>query len=153
MRQIKKAVKIFGLFVCGFIVFLMFYLALTHKNREINMSATILKEQNIPVSPPKSEEEKKLNEIQSNAAGSESKPASKLYASTCSACHGKNGEGRFDNEGAVIFPAIAQKTPEFIIKRVYDYKEGKVPNPLMATLLKNIKDEDLKSLADEISKF
>ncbi|MDR2790319.1 MAG: hypothetical protein LBB59_05035 [Campylobacteraceae bacterium] len=152
MRQIKKAVKIFGLFLCGFIVFLMFYLFFTQKNYYFHKTAPNEQiSETAPVLPIKSEEEKKLGELQNNAANS--KPTSKLYASTCSACHGKNGEGRFDDKGAVIFPAIAKKPPEFIIKRAHDYKEGKVSNPLMATLLKNIKDEDLKNLADEISKF
>ncbi|MDR2080972.1 MAG: c-type cytochrome [Campylobacteraceae bacterium] len=151
MRRIKKAVKIFGLFLCGFIVFCMFYLAFARESCEITVSSAVLKEQNTPALQPKSEEEKKLGELQSSAA--QSRSASKLYTSTCSACHGKNGEGRFDDKGEVIFPAIAKKPPEFIIKRVHDYKSGKIPNPLMAALLKNIKDEDLKALSDEISKF
>jgi cytochrome c553 len=140
MQKIKKAVRLFGLIICGFIVFLMFYLALTQNSYYINTE----KETTI-------EEVQKFSDIQKNIT--QQQVSSRLYMSKCSACHGKNGEGIFDDKGSNIFPAIAAKPYEFILKRVHDYKEGKVSNPLMATLLKSIKDEDLDALADEISGF
>ncbi|MDR1614881.1 MAG: hypothetical protein LBS26_04845 [Campylobacteraceae bacterium] len=148
MRIIKKAVKILGFFACGFIVFLIFYLALT---KEGGYYDNIDTQKEIVTEEMPSEELQKLSELQKNALNQQT--TSKLYASKCSACHGKEGEGVFDDKGANIFPAIAAKPYEFILKRVYDYKEQRVPNPLMATLLKSMKDEDLKALADEISKF
>ncbi|MDR1284759.1 MAG: hypothetical protein LBJ88_00990 [Campylobacteraceae bacterium] len=147
MRIIKKAVKIFGIFVCGFIVFLMFYLALTQRGGSYEA------ENQNKIYPQNKNEEEKILGFENNIIDLNSKPTSRLYASKCSACHGKNGGGRFDDKGEIIFPSIAAKSHEFILQRVYDYKDGKVSNPLMATLLKNMTDEDLKTLADEISKF
>ncbi|MDR0408605.1 MAG: c-type cytochrome [Campylobacteraceae bacterium] len=147
MWIIKKAVKVFGIFLCGFIVFLMFYLALT-QDGGYHKDIKIEKEQDKVF---QSEEEKKLLDLKNSVVNT--KPTSKLYASKCSACHGRGGEGRFDDEGTVIFPPIAAKPYDFILNRVNNYKEGKISNPLMAALLKNMKDEDLEALADEISKF
>jgi cytochrome c553 len=124
----------------------MFYLALTQKGSyydDAKKEETKTKQI--------SEEERKLSEFQKSAI--EVKSASKLYISKCSACHSKNGRGIFDDKGDVVFPPIAAKPYEFILQRVYDYKEGRVANPLMITLLQTVSDENLKVLADEISKF
>ena len=50
-------------------------------------------------------------------------------------------------------PNIAGMDKEQLIKKLQDYKAGKVENSLMKGLLANTSDADIALLADEISKF
>ena len=93
-----------------------------------------------------SEEIKKIKQLQNSVANQPSEGVSKRYLTSCAPCHGANGKG-------VMAPSIAGKSKDEILASLRNYKEGKVPNSLMKGLLTNVSDEDLDSLADEISKF
>ena len=93
-----------------------------------------------------SEEIKKIKQLQNSVANQPSEGVSKRYLTSCAPCHGANGKG-------VMAPSIAGKSKDEILASLKNYKEGKVPNSLMKGLLTNVSDEDLDSLADEISKF
>jgi len=71
---------------------------------------------------------------------------SNLYILKCAPCHGDNGKG-------VIGPILFGKSEQELIKKLYEYKEGKVKNSMMAGLLTNSTDDELKLLAREISNF
>ena len=92
------------------------------------------------------EEIKKIKQLQNSVANQPSDGVSKRYLTSCAPCHGANGKG-------VMAPSIAGKSKNEILASLKNYKEGKVPNSLMKGLLTNVSDEDLDSLADEISKF
>ena len=93
-----------------------------------------------------SEEIKKIKQLQNSVANQPSEGVSKRYLTSCAPCHGANGKG-------VMAPSIAGKSKDEILASLKNYKEGKVPNSLMKGLLTNVSDEDLDSLADDISKF
>lgn len=93
-----------------------------------------------------SEEIKKIKQLQNSVANQPSEGVSRRYLTSCAPCHGANGKG-------VMAPSIAGKSKDEILASLKNYKEGKVPNSLMKGLLTNVSDEDLDSLADEISKF
>ncbi len=71
---------------------------------------------------------------------------SKLYLVRCAPCHFKDGKGD-------IAPSIAGKSKDEILAKLRSYKEGKEPNALMNGLMKNMKDSELQTLAEEISHF
>lgn len=146
-----RASKIFGAIASVFILFLIVYIALT-KEGGYYTSTEIEERLSKDVSTPAqtSGEDRVIADLQKGVLSAE-KRTSRLYASKCSACHGKNGEGRFNERNETIFPSIAGKDRAFILKRLNEYKKGDVKNPLMVGLLRDINDEDLKTLADEIS--
>lgn len=71
---------------------------------------------------------------------------SKLYIVKCAPCHGRDGKG-------IIGLSIAGKSYEYNYEALLKYKNGSVKNTLMKGLLENTPDEELKSLAAEISAF
>lgn len=87
--------------------------------------------------------EKKLKEYQQNISNNK---LSRLYIVKCAACHGKDGKG-------VIGLPIAGKSYEYNYNALLKYKNGQVKNSLMKGLLENTPDDELKSLAEEISRF
>ncbi len=152
-----KVGKIVALVSSLFIIFLMAYTFFTKdggyiSSKEVEDSLKVKQNvQNDVVE--KSGEEIKLEELRKSLGDTSVQKTSRLFASKCSACHGKNGEGSFNEKGEVVMPVIKGKDEEYILKRLDDYKNNRVPNPLMIGLLKNISDEDLKALAKEISEF
>lgn len=95
----------------------------------------------------KSEEEVVLEDIKKQAGANLDQKVSQLYVVRCSSCHGKVGEG------TKVGPSISGKSFDYIIAKLDDYKNDRVVNSLMKGLLTNISDEEVKSLAEEISKF
>ncbi|MDR3346261.1 MAG: hypothetical protein LBS73_03705 [Campylobacteraceae bacterium] len=149
-----KAGKTIAAFICASLAVFMVYIFLTKEGGYIS-SDEIAAAQSEPQSAAEgiNEQEKQLFDLQKSVAEVGSKKTSHLYASKCSACHGKNGEGRFSDKGEIIFPKIAGLKQTFILQRLELYKQGSVPNPLMKPLLTNINDEDLKLLSLEVSRF
>jgi cytochrome c553 len=152
-----KIGKLISLISSIFIVFLMFYIFFTQDGGYMpakEVEDSLKKEQTIVADvPQKSAEELQLEEMKRNLGDISYQKTSRLYASVCSACHGKNGEGSFNEKGEIVMPTIKGKNEEYILKRLEDYKNNRVSNPLMIGLLKNIKEDDLKALAKEISEF
>jgi cytochrome c553 len=100
------------------------------------------------ISLPKeeSEEEKKLKVLKEKAGRMSAFEVSPLFRRNCASCHGINGEGG-------IGPKLIGKDEAYILKALEDFKSGKRKNYVMFGLLRNMKDEELKSLAKEISQF
>lgn len=71
---------------------------------------------------------------------------SKEFIIKCSPCHDDYGNG-------IIGPSLLAKDGKFIFERIVDYKNGTKNNPLMTDLVKQMSDEQLKSIADEIAVF
>ncbi len=93
-----------------------------------------------------SEEEKKLKVLKEKAGRMSAFEVSPLYRRNCASCHGINGMG-------VIGPKLIGKSEDEIYKALMDFKSGKRKNYVMFGLLNNMSEEDLKSLAKEISSF
>lgn len=158
-----KISQILGVVVCALLVTFMAYITLTkdggyttskqtEEKLALNTPPILGMETDNP-SEEMDERDKQLLELQRSVQSGNSQKTSRLFASKCSACHGKNGEGRFDENNKVIFPKIAGKKRDFILSRLSDYKENRVPNPLMKGLLANLNNEDMNDLATEISAF
>lgn len=87
--------------------------------------------------------EKKLKEYQKNINNNK---LSRLYIVKCAACHGKDGKG-------IIGLPITSKSYDYNYEALLKYKNGQVKNSLMKGLLENTPDDELKALAEEISRF
>lgn len=92
-----------------------------------------------------SEEEKTIQELKESTRPKEYE-VSFLYLRKCSACHGSNGRG-------AVGPNLVGKSEEEIVNKLHDYQQGKVKNSLMKGIFANSTEEELCSLASEISKF
>lgn len=96
---------------------------------------------------PKSEDDKKLEELKKLASNLEVKNKSNTYLVKCSSCHGRNGEG------TQVAPGLQGKSIDYMLSKLDDYRNDRVKNSLMRGLLNKTSDEELASLALEISKF
>ncbi|MCK9336537.1 MAG: c-type cytochrome [Arcobacteraceae bacterium] len=142
--------KIIGLVLGGLVVVLMVYVMsqggsktpVTSKFEE----QVKPKVQEVKVEE-KSEEEVVLDDLKKQAGVNLDQKVSQLYTLRCSSCHGKVGEG------TKVGPSISGKSQDYILSKLDDYKNDRVVNSLMKGLLNNISDEEVKSLAEEISKF
>jgi cytochrome c553 len=74
------------------------------------------------------------------------KKLSKEFIVKCSACHNDYANG-------VIGPSLLGKDSDYIYKKIVSFKTGEKSNPLMNDLVKNMDDEKIKKLADEIYQF
>ncbi|MFV0481048.1 MAG: c-type cytochrome [Campylobacteraceae bacterium] len=152
-----KISKIIGIALSAFIVFLMGYIFFTQEGgyitaKEVEDNLKTETKQQI-IYDEKSAEEQQLEDLKKSVGDLSYEKTSRLYASKCSACHGKNGEGRVNQKGEIVSPEIKGKDEKYILSRLHDYKNDKLPNPLMIGLLRNIDDSDLGVLAHEISNF
>ncbi len=93
-----------------------------------------------------SEEEKQLKMLKEKAGNISAFEVSPLYRRNCASCHGVNGNG-------AVGPKLIGKSKDEILQALKDFKSGKRKNYVMYGLLSNMKEEDLISLAEEISQF
>ncbi len=71
---------------------------------------------------------------------------SKDFIVRCSACHNDYANG-------IIGPSLLDKDSEFIYNSINDFKTGKQENVLMTALVKQMSDEQIQKLANEIAEF
>jgi len=64
----------------------------------------------------------------------------------CSACHDDYANG-------IIGPSLLSRDSDYIYNKIADFKSGKKSNPLMNDLIKKMSDEEIRTLANEISAF
>lgn len=72
------------------------------------------------------------------------------YASKCASCHGEKGEGKAG------FPKLAGQSETQIADKLYGYQSGTYGNErknIMVPQAKSLSREDIKTLAQTISKF
>lgn len=60
----------------------------------------------------------------------------------CAACHGADG-----NSTISLNPKLAGQHPEYLLKQLTNFKEGKRVNAVMAGMVANLSKEDMQSLA------
>ena len=151
MKIGKIITIILAVLICGIMVFMLSQTP--PKKEKVEASVQPKVEQNVSKEQSKSSEEfasedelKKVKELSLSVAKTQNEGVSKQYLTSCEPCHGANGKG-------VVAPDITHLSKEDLLKKLADYKTGKVQNTLMKGLLTNVSDSDLNSLADEISKF
>jgi len=71
---------------------------------------------------------------------------SKTFRVKCSACHDDYANG-------IIGPSLLSRDADYIYNRIADFKSGKKSNPLMDGLIKQMSDEEIRTLAEEIYSF
>ena len=64
-------------------------------------------------------------------------------AQVCVACHGPDGVGITPQ-----YPSLAGQHADYIERALHDYKKGGRKNPIMGTFAGQVKDEDVKVLAE-----
>ena len=74
------------------------------------------------------------------------KKLSKEFIVKCSACHNDYANG-------IIGPSLLDKDATFIFNQIKKFKEDKNANVLMTDLVKQMSDENIQKLADEIFTF
>ena len=75
----------------------------------------------------------------------EVKPASSTEATVktvCAACHGADG-----NSAIALNPKLAGQHPEYLLKQLTNFKEGKRANAVMAGMVANLSAGEMKDLA------
>jgi len=113
------------------------------KHSQATVTKTV---QNTDNSSKNKEIEKKLAALKQKAGNIALFKVSPLYKKRCSSCHGNMGQG-------IIGPKLIGEDKETILKALHDFKSGKRKNYVMYGLLGNMDEEQLESLADEISTF
>lgn len=69
--------------------------------------------------------------------------AEETVKTVCAACHGADG-----NSAIALNPKLAGQHPEYLLKQLTNFKEGKRANAVMAGMVANLSKEDMKGLAD-----
>jgi cytochrome c553 len=139
--------KIIGLVASLGIVLLLIFMLVQETSTKKAPVVEQKVEQPAPKKTIKTEEEEKLEELKKQASGSINNSVSQLYSLRCKACHGSEGQG------SQVGPSIKGKSVEYILSKLDDYKNNRVKNSLMQGLLTNATQEELNTLAQEISSF
>lgn len=79
-------------------------------------------------------------------AAEETNPTEKIVQTVCAACHGADG-----NSAVPQNPKLAGQHPEYLLKQLTNFKEGKRANAVMAGMVANLTPDDMKNLADYYS--
>ena len=72
--------------------------------------------------------------------------AGKAKATTCIACHGREGVSPND-----IWPNLAGQKKGYLVKQIKAFRDGKRQEPLMKPMVQNLSDEDIENLAEYFS--
>ena len=64
------------------------------------------------------------------------------FTAVCAACHGADG-----NSGTPGYPKLAQQHPEYLVKQLQEYKEGKRKNAIMQGFAATLSPQDMKNIA------
>ncbi len=72
----------------------------------------------------------------------EKSAAEKTVQTVCAACHGADG-----NSVITLNPKLAGQHPEYLVKQLTNFKEGKRANVVMAGMAANLSQDDMKGLA------
>jgi len=86
-----------------------------------------------------------LSTLQSVAAD-EKNSTEKTVQTVCAACHGADG-----NSAVPQNPKLAGQIPEYLLKQLTNFKEGKRANAVMAGMVANLTPDDMKELANYYS--
>jgi cytochrome c553 len=67
---------------------------------------------------------------------------SNKFGTVCAACHGADG-----NSGVPANPKLAQQHPEYLMKQLTEFKNGKRPSPIMQPMAAQLSDADVRNIA------
>ena len=74
-------------------------------------------------------------------------PAAPAVAAQCMACHGPGGQSQYDD-----WPALAGQKQSYLLQQLQDFKSGARKDPMMAPVVVNLSESDMKKLAEHFSK-
>lgn len=80
-----------------------------------------------------------------SAAGKAAKPdlaAGEAKAAACMACHNADG-----SRGAPAYPILQGQHPEYLVKQLTEFKEGKRKNSIMSGMAAPLSPEDMRNIA------
>ncbi|WBY03541.1 c-type cytochrome [Ramlibacter tataouinensis] len=66
----------------------------------------------------------------------------KRYAAVCAACHAADG-----NSTIAANPKLAQQHPEYLVKQLHDFKDGKRASPVMQGFAAQLADQDMRNIS------
>jgi len=83
--------------------------------------------------------------------GKNLKQAKKIYIKECLQCHGDSGQGNNDT----FFPSLKGQHYDYLLRQLKWVRDGyrKNSNPVMVTKVKSLSDDDLKAVADYLSRL
>jgi cytochrome c553 len=65
-----------------------------------------------------------------------------IIASRCALCHGAEGES-----ASAVYPRLAAQHPDYIVKQLKDFRDGRRKSETMTDMAKDLPDEDIAGLA------
>ena len=64
------------------------------------------------------------------------------FSTVCAACHGADG-----NSAIPANPKLAQQHPEYLVKQLHEFKDGKRNDPVMKGMASTLSDEDMRNIS------
>ncbi|HVR54741.1 MAG TPA: cytochrome c, partial [Pseudorhodoferax sp.] len=64
------------------------------------------------------------------------------YTAVCAACHGADG-----NSSIAANPKLSQQHPEYLVKQLHEFKDGKRADPVMKGFASALSDEDMRNIS------
>ena len=65
-----------------------------------------------------------------------------IIAARCALCHGPDGQS-----ASAIYPRLAAQHPDYIIKQLKDFRDGRRKSDTMTDMTKDLKDDEIAGLA------
>ncbi len=75
-------------------------------------------------------------------AAANSPRVAEIVASRCALCHGPAGES-----ASAVYPRLAAQHPDYIVKQLKDFRDGRRKSETMTDMVKGLQDEDIAGLA------
>jgi cytochrome c553 len=82
------------------------------------------------------------DEVKKAPPVAEKSAAENKVQTVCAACHGADG-----NSAIPVNPKLAGQHPEYLLKQLNNFKEGKRANAVMAPMVANLSADEMKDLA------
>jgi cytochrome c553 len=82
------------------------------------------------------------DEVKKAPPAAEKSAAENTVQTVCAACHGADG-----NSAIPVNPKLAGQHPEYLLKQLNNFKEGKRANAVMAPMVANLSAVEMKDLA------
>jgi cytochrome c553 len=73
-------------------------------------------------------------------------PSAPAVAAQCMACHGPAGQSQYED-----WPSLAGQKQSYLLQQLQDFKSGARKDPMMAPVVAQLSDADLKKLAEHFS--
>jgi cytochrome c553 len=69
-----------------------------------------------------------------------------IIASRCALCHGMDGQS-----ASAVYPRLAAQHPDYLVKQLKDFRDGRRKSDTMTDMAKDLQDEDIAGLAAHFS--